>query len=91
MGDRKLAVQTKDWALVKSVRATAVCRKLVGHFKHSAIAMTALKQKQEQLNLEKHHLIQDVHQMEQYLLHVDRLLEQRGTFMLSYMMRSFRS
>ena len=37
-----------------------MCRKLVGHFKHSTLAMAALKEKQEQLNLDKHRLIQDV-------------------------------
>ena len=42
----------------------AVCRKLVGHLKHSSVAMTALKEKQEQLHLEKHHLIQDVSKLD---------------------------
>ena len=35
-------------------------RKLVGHFKHSVVAMTALKQKQDQLGIKQHHLVQDV-------------------------------
>jgi hypothetical protein len=42
------------------VRLTAVCRKVVGHFKHSVLATTALKEKQKQLNIKEHHLIQDV-------------------------------
>ena len=41
-------------------RLTAVARKLVGHFKHSAVSMTALKEKQQQMNIPQHHLIQDV-------------------------------
>ena len=41
-------------------RLTAAARKLVGHFKHSAIAMSALKQKEKQTNIAEHHLIQDV-------------------------------
>ena len=41
-------------------RLTAVGRKVVGHFKHSVVAMTSLKDKQQQLNLPQHHLIQDV-------------------------------
>ena len=35
-------------------------RKLVGHLKHSALATASLRQKQEQMNVPKHHLIQDV-------------------------------
>ena len=35
-------------------------KKLVGHFKHSALATASLRQKQEQMNVPKHHLIQDV-------------------------------
>ena len=38
----------------------AACRKLVELFKHSSMAMTTLNEKQKQLHLEKHHLIQDV-------------------------------
>ena len=41
-------------------KLVAVGRKLVGHFKHSAVAMTSLKAKQENMNLPQHHLIQDV-------------------------------
>ena len=41
-------------------RLSAASRKLVGHFKHSAIAMIALKDKQIQLHVSQHHLIQDV-------------------------------
>ena len=36
---------------------SSLARKLVGHFKHSALATTALRQKQEQMNVPKHHLI----------------------------------
>ena len=39
---------------------SSLARKLVGHFKHSALATAALRQKQEQMNVPKHHLIQDV-------------------------------
>ena len=39
---------------------TAVSRKLVGHFKHSVVAMTGLRGKQIQLDIPQHHLIQDV-------------------------------
>ena len=35
-------------------------RKLVGHFKHSAVATTALKEKQHRLGIPQHCLIQDV-------------------------------
>ena len=73
----QLAVN-KGLGISQISRATAVCRKLVGHFKHSAIALTALKQKQEQLNLEKHHLIQDVStRWNSTYFMLDRLLEQR--------------
>ena len=41
-------------------RLTAVSRKLVGHFKHSAVATTALKEKQHQLGIPQHCLMQDV-------------------------------
>ena len=37
-----------------------LARKLVGHFKHSALATTALRQKQEQMNVPKYPLTQDV-------------------------------
>ena len=39
---------------------SSLARKLVGHFKHSALATVALRQKQEQMNVLKHHLVQDV-------------------------------
>ena len=39
---------------------SSLARKLVGHFKHSALATVALRQKQEQMNVPKHHLVQDV-------------------------------
>ena len=41
-------------------RIVSVSRKLVGYFKHSVVTMTALKEKQYQLGIEQHHLIQEV-------------------------------
>ena len=41
-------------------RFTAAASKLVGHFKHNVIAISALRQKQKQTNVAEHHLIQDV-------------------------------
>ena len=41
-------------------RVTALARKVVGHFKHSVVATIALKEKQQQMNVPQHHLIQDV-------------------------------
>ena len=41
-------------------RLASVARKTVGHFKHSSLDMTALKEKQQQLSVPQHHLIQDV-------------------------------
>ena len=41
-------------------RLISARRKSVGHFKHSVVAMTALKQKQDLLGIEQHHLVQDV-------------------------------
>ena len=41
-------------------KVIAAARKLVTHFKHSVVASTALKEKQVQLKVEQHHLIQDV-------------------------------
>ena len=38
-------------------KAIAIAKKLVGHFKHSVVAT---KEKQVQLNIKQHHLIQDV-------------------------------
>ena len=42
------------------MRLTAAAHKLVGHFKHSVIAMSALRINQKQTNIAEHHLIQDV-------------------------------
>ena len=57
---------------------SSLARKLVGHFKHSALAATALRQKQEQMNVPKHHLIQDVvTRWNSSFLMFQRLLEQR--------------
>ena len=39
---------------------TAAARKIIGHFKHSVVAMTGLREKQLQLEVPQHHLIQDV-------------------------------
>ena len=57
---------------------SSLARKLMGHFKHSTLATTALRQKQEQMNVPKHHLIQDVvtHWNSTFLL-FQRLLKQR--------------
>ena len=41
-------------------RLTGAARKLVGHFKHCALAMSSLKEKQKALNVPEHTLIQDV-------------------------------
>ena len=59
-------------------RLSSVARKLVGHFKHSSLAMTALKDKQQHLNISQHHLVQDVvtRWNSTYFMY-ERLLEQR--------------
>ena len=41
-------------------RLIAIERKLVGYFKRSAVSMTALKKKQQQMNIPQHHLLRDV-------------------------------
>ena len=41
-------------------KLASVARKIVAHFKHSSLAMTALREKQKQLSVPQHHLIQDV-------------------------------
>ena len=41
-------------------RQTAVCHKIVGHFKHSVVAMGALREKQRGLNIPQHTLLKDV-------------------------------
>ena len=59
-------------------KAIATARKLVSHFKHSVVATTALKEKQEQLNIKQHHLIQDVStRWNSTFFMIDRLVEQR--------------
>ena len=59
-------------------KAIAAARKLVGHFKHSVVATTALKEKQEELNIKQHHLIQDVSiRWNSTFFMIDRLVEQR--------------
>ena len=68
----------KDLGLSQISRLSAASRKLVGHFKHSAIAMTALKDKQVQLHINQHHLIQDVStRWNSTYFMFERLLEQR--------------
>ena len=57
---------------------SSLARKLVGHFKHSALATVALRQKQEQMSVPKHHLVQDVvTRWNSTFLMFQRLLEQR--------------
>ena len=59
-------------------RLTAASRKLVGHFKHSILAMTALKGKQAQLGIKEHHLLQDVAtRWNSTYFMMERLCEQR--------------
>ena len=41
-------------------RLVGAAHKLVSHFKYSVVVTTALKQKQQQMNLPEHHLIQNV-------------------------------
>ena len=56
----------------------AASRKLVGHFKHSVVAMTGLRDKQTQLNVAEHHLIQDVStRWNSTYFMLDRLAEQQ--------------
>ena len=61
-----------------SKRLTGAARKLVGHFKHSALAMSSLKEKQKALNVPEHTLIQDVvTRWNSTYFMLDRLLEER--------------
>ena len=55
----QLAVN-KDLDANSLVQLSSLGRKLVSHFKHSALATTALSHKQEQMNLPNHRLLQDV-------------------------------
>ena len=59
-------------------RLSAICRKIVGHFKHSVLAMEALREKQRNMNIAQHSLLQDVATRwnSTYFMY-DRLLEQR--------------
>ena len=71
-------VVTTGLELSQVSRLTAVGRKVVEHFKHSVVAMTSLKDKQQQLNLLQHHLIQDVAtKWNSTYFMMERLLEQR--------------
>jgi len=56
-------------------RLASIARKLVSHFKHSPLAMIALKEKQKQLSVPEHHLIQDVAIRWNFMF--EKLLEQR--------------
>ena len=61
-------------------KAITAARKLVTHFKHSVVASTALKEKQIQLKVEQHHLIQDVStRWNSTLFMIERLIEQKVT------------
>lgn len=54
------------------------CSNIVGHFKHSNIAMSALSNKQSQLGLQKHKLVQSVKtRWNSTFLMLKRLIEQR--------------
>lgn len=54
------------------------CSNIVGHFKHSNVAMNALSNKQSQLGLEKHKLVQSVKtRWNSTFLMLKRLIEQR--------------
>ena len=55
----QLAVN-KDMDANSLVQLSSLGRKLVSHFKHSALATAALSRKQEQMNLPNHRLLQDV-------------------------------
>ena len=59
-------------------KLTSICRKIVGHFKHSVVASEALKEKQRSLQIPEHHLLQDVRTRwnSTYFMY-DRLDEQR--------------
>ena len=60
------------------VHLSSLGRKLVSHFKHSALATAALSRKQEQINLPNHRLLQDVvTSWNSTFLMFKRLLEQR--------------
>jgi len=59
-------------------KAIAAARKLITHFKHSAVASAALKEKQVQLKVEQHQLIQDVcTQWNSTFFMTDCLIEQK--------------
>ena len=47
-----------DLAIIS--RLTAVCPKIVGQFKHSVVAMSAILIKQQNMNIAQHALIEDV-------------------------------
>ena len=59
-------------------KLTGAARKFVGHFKHSSLAMSALKEKQKTLNIPEHALIQNVvTRWNSTYFMLERLLEQR--------------
>ena len=53
-------IVTARLALNAIARLTAVCCKIVGHFKYSVVAMAALTERQRSLKIPEHSLIQDV-------------------------------
>ena len=74
----QLAIQT-GLALPAVSEVLAKCRKIVGHFKHSHVAQTALEVKQGQLGLPPHKLIQEVKTRWNSTYDMaSRLLEQKG-------------
>jgi hypothetical protein len=59
-------------------QALNACRKIVGHFKHSAAATTRLRELQVDLNVSQHQLVQDVStRWNSTFYMLQRLLEQR--------------
>ena len=53
-------IVTAGLALNAIARLTAVCHKIVGHFKHSAVATAAMTERLRSLKIPEHSLIQDV-------------------------------
>ena len=65
----------KDPTIARAVRAA---QKLVGHFKHSALATAELKKRQEQMGVKQKKLIQDCPtQWNSVFYMIERLLEMR--------------
>ena len=71
-------IVTAGLALNAIARLTAVCRKIVGHFKHCVVAMSALTEKQRSLKIPEHNLIQNVATQWNFVYFMyKRLTEQR--------------